>query len=604
MRAILSGATCHFGGYGDNFVPDVRSAAASWSARALLMLLPLLPALPAGAAYAADPGAEPAVVSGAAPVTVPAELRVGAVSIRGEDIYTEAELAASSRALRMVRRGMNAINFRTKNGVIRRELLFRSGDALDPAALAETERNLRALGFLTNVQVVPVDTLADGSVPVEVRAQETWSLTMRFSYSRADNDEQRWNLSVADNNVLGTGIRFEAGGGRDEDRSYGLVRYFDRRLLGSRWTIGMTDIEQSDGSVRELDLMRPFYRQDDPRGLEIRLWRREADWRHYLSQAGPAGIDPAGERLYCQVPAVRKGLLLKSMWRVSRPRSGAIVRLGAGLKIEDRDYDTPEVLALSDGRRIDGGFLLDDPGSAVGREQGSTVQPLLALSLRGRRWTAARFVMRYGPVEDLLLDPAVDLEVGYAATAWGSERNRLLFSCRVTDWSRFGTGYLLGDVRGEAGTGSEDFLKLGAVGGWFARHGGRRLTRIVVEGGVSDDRPGDEAFVLGLTRGLRTIDYDGMAGDRLLRWNLEHAKLFPGELLGFTTVALAAFYGGGSAWWRGEDRGLRDARHEMGIGLRFGPTRSALAEVARLDLTWPLDSDEGPTLTAATTGLF
>jgi hypothetical protein len=69
-------------------------------------------------------------------------------------------------------------------------------------------------------------------------------------------------------------------------------------------------------------------------------------------------------------------------------------------------------------------------------------------------------------------------------------------------------------------------------------------------------------------------------------------------------VGLAAFYDGGLAWWHDEDRGSGDVRHEVGCGLRLGSTRSARGEVARLDLTWAPDGDDGLVLTAVTRGLF
>jgi len=140
--------------------------------------------------------------------------------------------------------------------------------------------------------------------------------------------------------------------------------------------------------------------------------------------------------------------------------------------------------------------------------------------------------------------------------------------------------------------------------GWLVRTGRDDLSRVAVEAGHGSNLEGTQALALGLTRGLRTMEYDGQAGDRLLRWNVEHAHVLPGELLGFYRLGLAAFYGGGAAWWHGETGGLERVRHEAGVGLRLGPTRSARIEPARLDLTWPLNGGGGPKLTAITSGLF
>ncbi len=47
----------------------------------------------------------------------------------------------------------NRIHIRTRESVIENELLFHRGEAVDPAILTETERNLRALGIFRDAHV-------------------------------------------------------------------------------------------------------------------------------------------------------------------------------------------------------------------------------------------------------------------------------------------------------------------------------------------------------------------------------------------------------------------------------------------------------------------
>jgi len=132
----------------------------------------------------------------------------------------------------------------------------------------------------------------------------------------------------------------------------------------------------------------------------------------------------------------------------------------------------------------------------------------------------------------------------------------------------------------------------------------RRQTRLFSEVAWGENLLGTDAFVLGLNRGLRTLGFAGMAGDRLVRWNCEHGLILTDEILGFFRGGFAAFYDGGLAWWQGETSAWKDVHHEIGFGIRFGSTRSARGEIARLDLTWALDATQGPVLTAVTRGLF
>ena len=130
------------------------------------------------------------------------------------------------------------------------------------------------------------------------------------------------------------------------------------------------------------------------------------------------------------------------------------------------------------------------------------------------------------------------------------------------------------------------------------------LTRVFVEGAHGSRMNGTTAFVLGLDRGLRTLDFDGMAGDRLVRWNVEQGKVTRREYFGLVRAGVAAFYNGGCAWWDDENRDLSDARHEIGAGLRIGPTRSGNALITRLDVSWSLAVSRGPVFTAVSRGEF
>jgi hypothetical protein len=144
------------------------------------------------------------------------------------------------------------------------------------------------------------------------------------------------------------------------------------------------------------------------------------------------------------------------------------------------------------------------------------------------------------------------------------------------------------------------------VAGWVTASGPDAtpwLTRLFVEAGRGDGMTGARPFLLGAERGLRTLAVDGMAGDRLLRGNLELGRATALQPFGVFRLGVAAFCGAGAAWWDDEARSARDLRREVGVGLRFGPVRSANAEMARLDIAWSLDGG-GPEIAAVTGGLF
>lgn len=550
-----------------------------WQAAVLLLLLS---ALAASVAVARAPA------------------RVGTVHLVVTDIYSPEEVESASGLLRFSRRLMNGIHPSTRQHVIRREVLVRPGDVLDERLLRETERNLRGLGFLTHVSVVPVDTLPDGTVDLEVRVQEAWSLSTTANYSRSSEGD-RWGVFLSDSNFLGQGVRLEAGLGADEERDFRQLVFANRRLFGSPLAVRVVSVELSDGHNRSLSLTRPWYTEDQAWGLEAVLWDRQFEPRFYLD---PDRLDASDDRLYTGLPLDEQGVLL---WAGRRLRGGPerrIWRVGIGAWVDERRYRVSDAVTLSDGRVVSGESVRDAAGEGLELAGGTHARPVLVVETLGRSWIAESRVLRLGPVEDLNLDPWLRLICGPDLAAWGSGRERLRIEWKCQDWTRLGPGLLFLRSEGEGSLGSSRNRSLNATleGGWFAHTGRRTLDRIVFELGVAEAAVGDELQVLGLTRGLRTLEYDGRVGDRLVRWGVEHVQLLPGEILGFYSLGLAAFYAAGDTWWRsGVD--ASGIRHELGLGLRFGPTRSARAEVARLDLTWPTDGG-GPVLTAATGGFF
>lgn len=543
----------------------------------------------------------------------PSDLRVGTVDLTVYDIYRPDELATERGILAFLHRGMNALHVSTRHHVVRREFLFRKGDPYEPALLEETARNLRELHYLNNVSVVATDTLDDGNVPVKVQVQDTWSLKTEFAYSLSSDREQRWVVSLSEDNFLGQGLVVGFSIGHDEDFDYHRFFLQKRRVLGTRWWLAASTAQRGSGYDHRVEVARPFYALEDAWGLETTFWDQLQEPRFYLNGASLTGVeDPVVDGVHVLVPQQNTGCQVQGLVRVSPARTGRVWRLGLGVQVRELDFDFQEAGGdLPDGSQPDLERLVG-PGSAVAREVGTTVYPHLAVESEGRRWTTTRHVMQYGPVEDLQLSPAFDLRVGYSGPGSGSTSgtgHRVLGDFGFEDWSRLAGGSLLLTGKANFGLGQEPdrHYALDMVAGWVKVNGAgryRHQTRLFAEAAWGYNLLGTDAFVLGLNRGLRTLGFDGMAGDRLVRWNLEQGVILPGEVLGFFKPGLAIFYDAGLAWWQELPRSWSDLRHEVGVGIRFGSTRSSRGDIARIDLTWPVGEGGGPVLTAVTRGLF
>ncbi len=541
-------------------------------------------------------------------------LTIGEIEIRTNDIFSPDEVQNTNGGLRFMRHAMNTVHFNTRHHVIQRELLFHTGDPLDPERLAETERNLRDLGFLNHISVVPADTTADGRVKVIVSTREAWTLRTSVSYSLASGGDQRWGVSASDGNFLGYGVTAGAGIGADENSSFWHLWYRQRRLFKAGFWLGLDYSEREDGHVRRLILNRPFYALDDSWGSEFRVWDQAFDQRFYLSNAGPAGVDPTEpRRLYALLAYREQGVEARLRWRTSAVGAGRIWRLGGGVDVVEREFrEELTQVELSDGRPADLTWLAE-PGQPYAREQGIEARPFIWLHSQGRRWTKTRFVLQYGAIEDVSLDWTLDLKTGPLGGAVGSTAGygdpRWFGEMFFRRWIPAGRNFIVAQASagGVAGNSRVRTYRYDGLAGWIGQAGAERspwLTRIFLEYAQGQNLLGSRALVLGLDRGLRTLDFDGMAGDHLVRWNVEQGKASPWEVAGLVRVGLAAFYSGGSAWWGDEDRATSSLRHEAGFGLRFGPTRSATSQIARIDLAWDLNGSGSPVITAITRGFF
>ncbi len=546
--------------------------------------------------------------------SVSGSLVVGEIEIDTRDIFSENEVKNTNTGLRFMRRSMNGLHANTRHYVVRRELLFKSGDAFNPAKLAETERNLRALGYLNNVRVTAVDTTSDGRVNIRVATRETWTLRTSFSFSIASGDNQRWSLQLSDRNFLGHGVTLGAGLGQDENASYWNMWYRQRRLFGMGLHLGLDYSNRQDGYVRQLFVGKPFYSQSDAWTMDIRLWDNLADNRYYLSNAGPVGIDPTEtNRLYALLPFHDSGVSAGFQWRLSESDEGRIWRLGGGVRVRRTVFDLYESeYLLSDGR-IENLSWLAEPGQPFARDQGTTVFPYVWVRSLGRAWSKGRFILQYGPVEDFSTDIEFDLKAGPAGGNVGSTasygESRFHVEGAFTKWTPLAGGYFVLRGVGAGDTGSREvrYYSYDFLTGWIATAGNQTspwITRLFAEYGQGDNLLGSRALLLGLDRGMRTLEFDGMAGDHLARWNVEQGKAMPWELAGLFRMGFAGFYSGGMAWWKDEDRDKSGIRHEAGFGLRFGPTRSANSQIARVDLAWDLNGDGSPVITAITRGFF
>jgi outer membrane protein assembly factor BamA len=96
-------------------------------------------------------------------------IRVGTIQIESNDVFTPEEAAKG-----WFYRAANSIHLPTRTSFLRKQLLFKEGEVLNIARLAETERNLRALPFIKSASVT-ASAPHDGISDVLVVTQDAWT---------------------------------------------------------------------------------------------------------------------------------------------------------------------------------------------------------------------------------------------------------------------------------------------------------------------------------------------------------------------------------------------------------------------------------------------
>ncbi len=102
----------------------------------------------------------------------------------------------------------NEIKIPTYAWIVRREVLLTPGTPVDERLLRESERNIRALGFLRDVTIT-VRVIDERHVDLLVRAQETWTFQPHLNIAFGGGS-QTSTVGLTEKNLFGLGNKWVA----------------------------------------------------------------------------------------------------------------------------------------------------------------------------------------------------------------------------------------------------------------------------------------------------------------------------------------------------------------------------------------------------------
>ena len=468
--------------------------------------------------------------------------RVRAVIVQREAVFDSVE--ARYWAYRIA----NTLHAETRENVIRRELLIDVGDPYDSALVAESERNLRALGIFRDVHIDRADT--DSGIVVTVRTADAW--TTSFGVGVATSGSQSViDLSLQESNLLGTRTVALLAYRNDTDRSSIAAGFDTPRAIADRIGVGGSIVERSDGRSLTASLRLPFLSLSSLRGASL-----------------VAAVSEG------RVLQFRGSTVVDSIWRES-----ALLRADAAYAVvaSPRGYVRVGVL---------GQLLRDDMVPMVDRDiipqtRTATAGPYVAI--RAPRYIRAYNVERIGRVEDIDIGAFATLAVLAAPTAWGYDRNGVGASLGAGTGFPIPGGFVRLGARGSMLQTKDgiDSATVEGAGTYVSQRGEKHLVVLHGSGGRQHNPIPGREFDLGLGHGLRAFPAHAFTGDRYFILTGEYRYLVWPRLFGLVGVGAAAFADHAGAW---EGGGAKRAGTEIGAGLRLASIREA-GGIWRIDLS-------------------
>lgn len=168
---------------------------------------------------------------------------IGEISVNIQDIFDLEDAKENNSLFRLA----NALHISTRPDVIRRTLLFKSGEPVSVRVIEETERLLHANRYLYEVSIRPVN-YQNGIVDIEVKTRDTWTLDPGVSFSRAGGNNSL-GIALKEYNLLGTGVSMSLSRTSTVERSGTEIDISNAHAFGGWTSIDYLLARNSDGAL-------------------------------------------------------------------------------------------------------------------------------------------------------------------------------------------------------------------------------------------------------------------------------------------------------------------------------------------------------------------
>jgi len=460
----------------------------------------------------------------------------------------------------------NRLHIVTKDKVIRKQLLFCSGDRYSKRLVGESARILRQKQYLGDADIRPVH-YDNGVVDLAVLTRDVWTLSPDISISRSGG-ENRTKIGLEETNLFGRGRLVRVARIDNVDRTSDSFEFADKHL-GRSWVSAFLRIaDNSDGKSNFLSAIRPFHALDARWSLGG--WILDDDRRSTLYALGEEVAEYQHERDYQSLfGGWSRGL-----------RNGKARRWTAGLVFDDNHFSA----------------VADPTLPAAIPEDRKLVYPFVGLEIIEDQFETARNRDQIGQTEDFYMGSRLFASLGWSSESLGADRDALIFSARAA--RGFGSleknAVLLSaqtSGRVESGNAVNSLFTVNAR--YYRTQSEKRLFFATLSAIAGHSLDLDNPVQIGGDTGLRGYPLRYQSGDSKMLVTVEQRYFTDWYPFRLVRIGGAIFADAGRVWGsntQGERR--YDWLTNIGFGLRFKLTRGQADKIVHLDVAFPLDGDD------------
>jgi len=482
---------------------------------------------------------------------------IGEIRVETQNIFDLEDPHESALPYRFA----NFLHIKTQPWLIRRLLLFKSGEPVQLRLIDETLRLIRQSSAVYDVTVRPI-RYQDGVVDLEVRTRDTWTLEPGLRFRRAGGVNSG-AINIRETNFLGTGTTVGYERTSSVDRTGRSIEVSNEHLFDGWTAASLEHASFSDGSSNAFSISRPFY------ALDTR-WAAGAsassfDRRDSIYEAG----DNIGQYRHRNTAGEVYGGWSRGLI------GGWTQRYFAGVTYSEDTYslvpDQPMPAPLPRDRTLAGPYLRYE-----------VLQDDFLLTMNRDRIQRPEY---------LQMGLHATVQVARSLATFGATDEPWQFSASLTKGLRIADGHqLLSSLSFSSQYGSSlgDVRAFGASARYFIPQRGNFVLYLATSADIVKSPNVADDLLLGGDNGLRGYPLRYQRGSRRMLFSVEQRYYSDWYPLRLFRVGLAAYADVGRAWGsqlaNPNDAWLGD----LGVGLRFLNARTATGNVLHVDLAFPV----------------